>query len=216
MPLLPARLSQAEVVSAYRRIAPLYDRWAYLTESRARRRAVELAAVRAGESLLEVAVGTGLLFRDLVARNPDGRNAGVDLTPAMLERARRRVHGMPARNVELRQGDAFALPYADGAFDLLVNAYMFDLLPEGDFVRVLAEFRRVLKPGGRLVLTNMAQAERLGERFYETIYRLNPAWMGGCRGVALAGPVAAAGFTGVRRERLSQMGFPSEIITAVK
>lgn len=51
-------------------------------------------------------------------------------------------------------------------------------------------------------------------RLYEALYRVKPSLMGGCRGVALAGAVAEAGFLDVRREYLSQMGFPSELVTA--
>ena len=59
-------LTKPEVMTVYTRVAPRYDLWATLTESRARRRVVELAAVRDGEAILEVAVGTGLLFTELL------------------------------------------------------------------------------------------------------------------------------------------------------
>lgn len=97
---LPAAVPQSEIASVYRRVASIYDLWAVLTESRARRRCVELAALRDGEALLEVAVGTGLAFSELAARNPGGRNVGIDLTDAMLERARRRAPArLPRRDV---------------------------------------------------------------------------------------------------------------------
>lgn len=91
---------------------------------------------------------------------------------------------------------------------------MFDLLPEEDFPRVLAEFRRVLRPGGRLVLVNMTKGERPQHRLAEAVHRFNPALMGGCRGVALEPFVRAAGFEVVRREVAVQLTFPSEIISA--
>lgn len=221
-PLLKARLEPDEVVRVYERTAPLYDTWARLTESRAQRRCLQLAAVRDGESVLEVAVGTGLTFAGLLRANPHGRTAGVDLTEGMLRRARERaslvvreVKGHEGR-YELQLGDAHHVPFEDAGFDLLVNNYMFDLLPEADFLPVLAEFRRLLKPGGRLVLVNMSQAEWFWHGIAETVYRINPAWMGGCRGVRLAPFVEQAGFTGVRREYLAQASFPSEILVAHK
>jgi ubiquinone/menaquinone biosynthesis C-methylase UbiE len=191
----------------------VYDIWAALTESKSRRRCLELAAVRDGESVLEVAVGTGLVFEALLRANPSGRNVGVDLTEAMLERARRRASRVGG-SFELRRGDAHRLEFADGTFDLVVNNYMFDLLPEEDFVPVLREFRRVLRPGGRLVLVNMAHGERWHQRLYDWVYRLKPSLMGGCRGVALEPYVLEAGFVQVHREALSQMGFPSEVLRA--
>ena len=82
-----ARLDKSKVPDTYRRIAALYDAWARLTESRARDRCLELAAIRDGESVLEVAVGTGLAFEKIIEANPSGRNEGIDLTDAMLARA---------------------------------------------------------------------------------------------------------------------------------
>ncbi len=65
-----ARIEKQRVVEIYRRIAPSYDLWARLTESRARDRCLELAAIRNGEEVLEVAVGTGLAFERILAVNP--------------------------------------------------------------------------------------------------------------------------------------------------
>ena len=92
--MLPARLSKDNVPHVYRRLAPAYDLWARLTETRARARCLELAAVRDGESVLEVAVGTGLGFADILSRNPTGRNDGIDLTPQMLARARAKAEAI--------------------------------------------------------------------------------------------------------------------------
>ncbi|MBI2389633.1 MAG: methyltransferase domain-containing protein [Deltaproteobacteria bacterium] len=208
-----ATVAQRDIPRIYSRIAPIYDVWAALTEARARRACLERAAVRDGESVLEVAVGTGLVFEQLVKANPSGLTEGVDLTEAMLDRARRKVSGLPGRH-RLRVGDAHRLDAPDQTFDLVVNNYMFDLLPEADFPVVLGEFFRVTRPGGRLVLVNMARPTRALHRIWDVVYKINPAWLGGCRGVDLAPEVARAGFVNVERELLSQMGFPSEIIVA--
>lgn len=213
MSMNAARLNKTDVVEVYSRIAWFYDLWGTLAESRARRRALELAGVRNGESVLEVAVGTGLTFRELLRANPDGANHGIDLTEAMLAKARDKAQQSGARH-ELSVGDAYDLRFADASFDVLMNNYMFDLLPEPDFERVLTQFRRVLKPNGRLVLVNMTQGERFHQRLYETIYRINPGWMGGCRGVHLSDALSRVGFGNVTREMISQVGFPSEILTA--
>jgi ubiquinone/menaquinone biosynthesis C-methylase UbiE len=66
-------------------------RCAYLTESKARDRCLEIAAIQDGESVLEVAVGTGLAFERILKANPSGRNEGIDLTEAMLNRAEKRA-----------------------------------------------------------------------------------------------------------------------------
>lgn len=212
-PLLDARVAQRDVPHVYGRVAWIYDVWAALTESRARRACLARAAPRDGESILEVAAGTGILFRELVLANPSGRTEGIDITDAMLARARRRVAELPGRH-RLRVGDAHHLDFDDHTFDLVVNNYMFDLLPEADFAPVLAELLRVLRSGGRLVLVNMAVADHWPQRVYEAVYRVGPSLLGGCRGVSLAPYVARAGFIDVSVEHLSQLGFPSELVTA--
>ena len=213
---LPAKIKQTDVPNLYKAAAPVYDLWGRLTETKARQRCLELAQIRDGEAVLEVAVGTGLTFAEILKRNPTGRNEGIDLTPAMLERAEQKAAQTGARNYQLRVGDAYHLEFADNTFDLVVNNFMFDLLPEKDFSVVLAEFKRVLRLGGRLVLVNMAQGKRWYNGLWKIVYRINPAWIGGCRGVALLNDVRSSGFQDVRRENLSQMTFPAEIVYGVK
>jgi ubiquinone/menaquinone biosynthesis C-methylase UbiE len=208
-----ARLSQDEVQDVYNRIAWFYDLWGTLTESHARQRGIALAGIQDGERVLEVAVGTGLMMAEVVRRNPNGLNVGIDISEGMLRKARVRVKHITG-NVELKQGSAYTIPYPTGTFDLLINGYMFDLMPFAAIPQILAEFKRVLKPGGRLVLTNMTEGEQWGSRFYEWLYRQWPALMGGCRGVMLAGPLEQAGYQVMVREYQQQFLFPSEIILA--
>jgi ubiquinone/menaquinone biosynthesis C-methylase UbiE len=214
MSIANARLNKADVVSVYTQTAPLYDVWGMLTESKARKRALTLANLRDGETVLEVAVGTGLTFRELLKANAHGRTIGIDLTPAMLEKAKLKAQQVGHDHYQLAVGDAYHLGFPDHHFDLLMNNYMFDLLPEADFGTVLAEFRRVLKPGGRVVLINMTKGTHFYEQFWETLYTINPRWLGGCRGVLLTEALRSAGFRDLRRESMSQLGFPSEIIVA--
>ncbi len=209
--ILPAGVAPEDVPRVYARLAPVYDFWARLTESRARELAV--AHLRDGEDVLEVAVGTGLAFADLVRANPHGRTEGVDLTEAMLARARRKVRALPGQHA-LRIADARALPFPPAAFDLVLNSYMLDLVPESDFPLVLGEFRRVLRPGGRLVLVNMAELPPRLASAYRSLYRRAPRLLGGCRPVALAAFVEEAGFRVERREVVTQLGVPSELILA--
>jgi ubiquinone/menaquinone biosynthesis C-methylase UbiE len=214
--MLEAKLSKQQVTDVYANKAAVYDIWGKLTESKAQQRCIELAAIRDGETVLEVAVGTGLTFQRILQKNPSGINEGLDLTEAMLSEAKQKAGLTHAANYRLRVGDAYQLDFADASFDLLINNYMFDLLPEEDFRQVINEFKRVLKPGGRMVLVNMARNGRWYNKFWETVYRIQPAWMGGCRGVSLLEYVQVAGFQQTSREFISQMTFPSEIIYGVK
>jgi len=212
----PRLLDARRVREVYRAIAPAYDLWGRLTESKARQRCLELARIRDGEAVLEVAVGTGLAFAAILAANPNGRNEGIDLTEEMLARARQKAERSGTARWRLALGDAHHLDYPDASFDVLVNNYLFDLLPESDVAAVLAEFARVLKPRGRLVMVDMTIGERWYQRGWELVARLNPALLGGCRGVSLRPHLVSAGFAEVRREVVSQLGFPSEILSAVK
>jgi ubiquinone/menaquinone biosynthesis C-methylase UbiE len=214
--ILNARIKKSDVPSIYKRVALVYDIWGRLAESKARNRCLELARIRDGESVLEVAVGTGLTFLEILRLNSAGQNEGIDLTEEMLNRAKEKVKNLGVSNYRLEIGDAYNLHYSDNSFELVINNYMFDLLPEEDFSVVLAEFMRVLRPGGRLVLVNMAKPEHWYNSVWELIYRANPAWMGGCRGVFLQPHLESVGFVDVRREFVSQLTFPSEVVYGFK
>jgi ubiquinone/menaquinone biosynthesis C-methylase UbiE len=213
---LDAKISQEEIGLVYDKLSAIYDIWGRLTESRARTRAIELASITDGQNILEVAVGTGLAFCEIVKRNPHGANTGIDVSNGMLDKARHRMKKMAGANYRLAVGTAFDLSAKTESVDLLVNNYMFDLLSYEDMDKVLLEFKRVLKAGGRLVLVNMTVGETFGSRLYDFIYRLSPKTMGGCRGVRLSDKLKQHGFTVETREAYQQMLFPSEVILARK
>src|SRR5512135_3601573 len=125
---LDARVSQKDIGTLYDSLSGIYDIWGILAESRARKRAIELADIRDGQNILEVAVGTGLAFYEIVKRNRKGQNLGIDISPGMLDKARKRLGKLSQANYELKLGNAFHLPAEDEQFDLLLNNYMFDLI----------------------------------------------------------------------------------------
>ena len=214
--VLPARVSKDQIPQMYTWIAPTHDWLAVIVEAKARNRGLLLADIKDGEDLLEVAVGTGLSFKHLLKQNPSGTNTGVDLTPAMLKRAKSRAARSGQTNYNLSLGDAYNLDFPDNQFDLVLNSYMFDLLPKSHFVPVLTEFKRVLKPGGRLVQVNMTPGKAWYNFLWEGMYRLHPALLGGCRGVEMASYFEEAGFQQVHREYISQRTFPSEVVRGYK
>jgi ubiquinone/menaquinone biosynthesis C-methylase UbiE len=215
-PELDAMVPQDEIPQVYDRLAGIYDLWGSLTESRARARAVELANIKDGTAVLEVAVGTGLAFREIVKRNPHGQNLGIDLSPGMLAKARSRLDALPGANYTLEVGTAFVLPAQSESIDILVNNYMFDLIPYADMDRILDEFRRVLKVGGRLILVHMTQGESRLSTLYENLYRISPKIMGGCRCVQMVERLKRHAFIVELQEYHQQCLFPSEVIAAHK
>jgi ubiquinone/menaquinone biosynthesis C-methylase UbiE len=213
---MEARVSQSEIPAVYDKLSKTYDIWGKLAETRARDRAIELADIRDGQTILEVAVGTGLGFYEIVQRNPNGTNIGVDISRGMLQKAEKRLGKLAAVNYELKIGDAFSLDQETESVDLLVNNYMFDLIAFEEMDAILEEFKRVLKTGGKLILVNMTEGESFGSGIYSLIYRLSPRSFGGCRGVKLADNLQAHGFEVKTREYFQQWWFPSEVILACK
>ena len=211
-----ARVRQSEMSALYDKLSGIYDIWGKLTESRARNRAIELAKIRDGQSILEVAAGTGLAFYEIVKRNPHGSNAGIDLSPGMLEKAKTRLEKLSGANYTLGIGTAFDLPVKNESIDVVMNNYLFDLIPYEDMDKVLIEFKRVLKKGARLILVNMTKGERFGSNLYDVVYRIAPRTMGGCRGVKLSEKLKQHGFRVETREYHQQLLFPSEVIMAYK
>ena len=214
--ILEARFTHDQIVRKYNRIASIYDLFGIFMESKARQRALDLAAIRNGEKILEVALGTGLNFVKILIRNPQGWVEGIDVSRKMLERAKKRISKTGQQNYSLDLGDCRRLPFEDRTFDILMNQYMFDIFPVEDFIPILLEFKRVLKYGGRIVLVNMTQGETWLNQIYKEIYKLKPPLVAGCRGVRIQPFLTAIGFKEIEREFVSQLGFPSEVVRAVK
>jgi ubiquinone/menaquinone biosynthesis C-methylase UbiE len=213
---LEARVSQNEIAMVYDALAKFYDIWGNLTESRARNRALELAEIKNGQNILEVAIGTGLAFFEIVKRNPDGTNIGIDISAGMLKKAAKRLSPLSGAHYALKKASAFDLDSEDEQFDVLMNNYMFDLISFDQMDVVLKEFNRVLKKGGKLVLVNMTLGEKFGSGIYDLMYRVSPRLMGGCRGIRLSEKLKEHGFCVKLREYHQQCSFPSEVILAQK
>jgi ubiquinone/menaquinone biosynthesis C-methylase UbiE len=209
-------LPDAAVEATYARIAKHHDAWASRAEGRAKARALELAEIRPGERVLEVGVGTGLLFVEAVkALGGQGFALGVDRTEEMLARARARLGGESGPSFRLERGDARALAVADKSFDVAFSCYLLDLLDPEGIRAVLREIRRALKPGGRAALASMTHAESFWHASYGALSRIDPRLFGGCRPISLPPYVEEAGLRIVTREYVSEMLFPSEVVLAI-
>ncbi len=214
MRFTPAKKSKDEVRRIYSKLSHIYDFWGSLTEQKATNRALQLAHIRNGESILEVGVGTGRVFEQIVSLNKNGYNEGIDLSPEMLARAEKRLR-KSISNYTLKVADAYSLPFADETFDLIICNYLFDLLPEQDFSHVLHEFRRVLKSGGRVVITSMTMGKRWFNRIWDWLARSTDI-LAGCRPISLEEDMKQAVFVHSHTEYVSQMTFPSLVIRAEK
>jgi demethylmenaquinone methyltransferase/2-methoxy-6-polyprenyl-1,4-benzoquinol methylase len=164
--------------------------------------AIRMVEIKKGDVILEVACGTGRATVEMAKRIGErGKIYAIDLTEAMLKRAKKKIEKYDLiERVDLRVGDARKIPFPDEMFDLVYNAYMFDLIDLTEFPSIISEFKRVLKPGGRLVLVNMSK-NKSGKTLYEILYEKGLLWItsGGCRPVYLKPYVEEAGFENVRR-----------------
>lgn len=135
--------AQAEAYETFF-VPALFAQWA--------RPLVDLAAVTAGDRVLDVACGTGVAARAAADRvGPTGSVVGVDINPAMLEVAARL-----RPDIEWREGDAVALPFDSGVFDAVLCQSALFFFP--DVPAAVAEMGRVLRPGGVLALQTYASA----------------------------------------------------------
>jgi ubiquinone/menaquinone biosynthesis C-methylase UbiE len=118
---------------------------------------------------LEVAIGTGL---NLMHYPADVRLTGVDLSPEMLALAETRAKKME-RTIELKEGDAQDLPFADGSFDTVVCTYALCSVP--DEARAISETKRVLKHGGRLILVDHTRSTVKPIFWLQRLYEFIPS-----------------------------------------
>jgi ubiquinone/menaquinone biosynthesis C-methylase UbiE len=144
----------ALIVDQFTRQAAPYSSAAAIRDEEALNRIVRMAEAGPDDTVLDVACGPGLLA---CAFAPRVRHVtGIDLTPAMLDQARKVQAERGVRNVSWREGDVLPLPYADGEFSIVNTRFAFHHFL--DPLAVLKEMRRVAQAGGRVVVTDSAPA----------------------------------------------------------
>jgi SAM-dependent methyltransferase len=141
---------------------------------------VQHLELKAGETVLDLGSGGGIdVFLAARLVGPGGHVIGVDMTPAMLERARQNAAKGGYANVEFREGRLERLPVQDASIDAVTSNCVINLVP--DKAAVFREIARVLKPGGRMVISDVV----LDGRLPEAVERDVLAYVGCVAGAAL-------------------------------
>ena len=157
---------------------------------------VALASLRPGETVLDLGSGAGIdCFLAAKKVGPTGRVIGVDMTPEMIEKARQNSEKVKAANVQFRLGEIEHLPVSDNSVDVVISNCVINLSP--DKPQVFRDTFRVLKPGGRLMVSDIVLDAPLPKPLLDSA----AAYVGCISGASLKADylrmIAAAGFTDV-------------------
>ena len=199
-------------------LSTIYPLSSYFFHKKAHNAALEMARVQNGMQVLEVATGSGEMFRRLVKTNSAGRTYGIDLSPKMAARTHKHVRqDFPKANSHCHAVDARYLPFRDDSFDAVFCCYLLELMSRSDILLTLREIRRVLKPHGSLSLILIGENDsQLFNSLYEVAGSLVPAFWGRQIQAEGAEILRAAGFR-IESERLvKQSGYPSRVLKIVK
>jgi len=158
---------------------------------------VALASIREGEVVLDLGSGAGFdCFLAAQRVGKSGRVIGVDMTPEMLEKARENAAKGGYQNVEFRLGEIENLPIADNNVDLIISNCVINLSPQKE--RVFAEAYRVLKPGGRLMVSDIVLVGDLPESIQKSVAAYISCLAGAAKKEKYLDAVKEAGFEDVK------------------
>lgn len=178
---------------------------------------IDAAALQPGETVVDLGSGGGLdVFLAADRVGPAGRAIGVDMTPEMIQRARANATRIGAANVEFRLGEIEHLPVADDAADVVISNCVINLLP--DKRPAFAEAYRILKPGGRLVVSDIVST-RTQSAEAVNVERWTACLAGAMPEAEYMAAIADAGFADVRiisRNGYIESGLHSATVCAVK
>jgi demethylmenaquinone methyltransferase/2-methoxy-6-polyprenyl-1,4-benzoquinol methylase len=210
--------SKRETRSYYNKIAAVYDLLAEGSERPMREAGLKKLAIQPGECVLEIGFGTGHCLAELArAVGPDGRVYGIDLSDKMCQLADTLVKKERlVKSVDLRRGDAAKLPYRANSLDAIFMSFTLELFDTPEIPQVLAECRRVLRPGGRIVVVAVSKEAKPGFvlRAFEWTHRHFPNLMD-CRPIFVRRALESAGFT-IQFAAVKRMWVPVEIVLAIK
>jgi ubiquinone/menaquinone biosynthesis C-methylase UbiE len=210
--------SKAETKAFYDKISHVYDLLAEHSEGPVRRAGLEKLDARPGEKILEIGFGSGHSLVSLAQSvGLTGKVYGLDLSQGMLHVAQGNLHkaGLADR-VELACGDAVQLPYPPESLDAIFMSFTLELFDTPEIPKVLAECKRVLKPGGRIAVVGVSKEGEGGVilHAFEWSHRHFPNLVD-CRPIFVRQSLEAAGFC-IKSADRNMMWVPVEVVLGMK
>jgi demethylmenaquinone methyltransferase/2-methoxy-6-polyprenyl-1,4-benzoquinol methylase len=210
--------TKSETRAFYDKIAKVYDLLSEHSERPMREAGLKLLAVVPGEHILEIGFGTGHILAELANTvGPTGRVFGIDLAENMLAHARDLLINKGLMDwVSLDCGDAERLRYGDNSMDGIFMCFTLELFDTPDIPKVLAECKRVLRPGGRIVVVAVSKEGKGGFviQAFEWTHRHFPNLMD-CRPIYSRRALEATGFV-IDDSLTESMWVPVEIVRGKK
>lgn len=201
----------------YDLLSGVYPASTFFFHSKAHRKALEMSGIHDGMRVLEVATGSGEMFRRLVRENPSGQTVGLDLSPRMAARTLRCVRrDYPKATTQCKAVDARFMPFRDETFDAVMCCYLLELLSADDIVVTLQEIHRVLRRRSPFTLVLIGQNTEVFNQLYRVCGRVAPAFWGRQVSDRIPEVVEALDFEIVDDRTVRQTGYPSRVLTARK
>ena len=199
----------------YDHVSSIYPVSTFFFHSRAHACAMRHAGIRNGMRVLEIATGSGEMFRRLVKANPEGKTFGLDLSPNMAARTQYRARReFPEAQSHCGAVDVRSMPFRSASFDAVVCCYLLELLSQEDIRLTLREIRRVMRADGTFALVVIGQNANVFNRLYAVAGSLVPAFWGRQVEEAVPDMVSEAGLRVVTTHFVRQTGYPSRVLVA--
>lgn len=201
----------------YDLLSGVYPASTYFFHARAHREAIQMSGIRDGMRVLEVATGSGEMFRRLVQVNPSGQTIGFDLSPNMAARTQRCVRrDFPHARTHCKAVDARFMPFRDETFDAVMCCYLLELLSADDIIVTLQEVHRVLRRRAPFTLVLIGQNTEVFNRLYRVCGKVAPAFWGRQVEERVPNLIESLDFRITDERVVRQTGYPSRVITARK
>ncbi len=210
----PVTRGQNEARNNYNRLSHWYD-WLASSETKYRQLGVQALNVQPGERVLEIGFGTGQCLLEIARQvGSGGLVCGIDLSDGMAAVAYERLSQADLTGwVSLILGDALQTPFVGAYFEAIFLSFTLELFDTPEIPRVLRQCRRILRPGGRLVVVALVKTEQpnFAERAYEWFHAKMPVLVD-CRPIQAQAVLQEAGFEIDEMIAEKMWGLPVEII----